>query len=500
MAKSKFDRLLGAQLGFEDDDTVTTGDAEEIIMSAAVQPEDDMVDMQSDATQIEEAITTSAAVTDDSVALQEVGDALSQSTESGGLSADAAVYARLAIRGIVGRHSVALADAMIPSMESFGGSSSRARATASMEGAITEALKSFWNAIVAKMKKLFAYVKNWIMKVFGAAPKLKARAVAIGKKAANITGAAEEKTMDLSLVHQLQLKGKAPTPADATATAKELGLIVAGSLGNKTSGMYEGVFTEFDEILTKVDAMDGNKSAASASGKTAAVGATTVSDYYSVHHAETSDKVTAKITAVLAAASNGKADKQATEPTRWGNDLTVTQSDALFGDKMLVKTVSKMARAAAPGANGAAGATNDSFTLARYTRDCHLRITDTLAKPKDNDNSGSFKTLSSSDIRNLCNEVEDICDSVITYKKSWENREKYFAKMDSAAKKAIANAEKDKDDVGVKPRLVKDMALGMSTAMRVGVSYETSLVTYSLAVGRGLLTWCERSLSQYKSS
>ena len=50
MAKSKFDRLLGAQLGFEDDDTVTTGDEE--IISAAAQPESDIADMAPDAAEI----------------------------------------------------------------------------------------------------------------------------------------------------------------------------------------------------------------------------------------------------------------------------------------------------------------------------------------------------------------------------------------------------------------------------------------------------------------
>ncbi len=483
MAKSKFDRLLGAQLGFEDGDTATTGDADEIL-SAAAQPESDIADMAPDVAEMEEASSTAEALTDSSAELEEVAEALSASAAAGGISTEAAVYARLAIRGIVGRHSMALADAMVPSMESFGGSSSRARATASMEGAITEALKSFWNAIVAKMKKLFAYVKNWVMKVFGAAPKLKARAEAISKKASNITGAAEEKTMDLSLVHQLQIGGKAPDPTAAVGVAKELGKVTSGALGSKTSGQYEGVFTAFEEMLDEVDKM------------TPADTITTVAAYYQANAATTSKKVVDKLNEVLDAASTGLTLATDADPTRWGQGVTVTSNKAkpLFGDKMIARTDSGLRH----GVVG--GATDTSYTLARRTRDTHLRIVDTLAKPKDVDNSGSFKTLSSSDIKNLCNEVEDMCDSVITYKKSWEAREKYFGKMDTSAKKAIANAEKDKDEKGIKPRLVKDVALGMSTAMRAGVTYETSLMTYTLAVGRSLLTWCERSLAQYKSS
>ena len=489
MAKSKFDRLLGAQLGFEDGDTTTTGDEE--ILSAAAQPESDIADMAPDVAEMEEASSTADALTDSSAELEEVAEALSASAAAGGISTEAAVYARLAIRGIVGRHSMALADAMVPSMESFGGSSSRARATASMEGAITEALKSFWNAIVAKMKKLFAYVKNWIMKVFGAAPKLKARAVAIAKKASNITGAAEEKTMDLSLVHQLQIGGKAPDTGKAVSEIKTLSKLVSSALGGKTSGQYEKVFYAYEEILSGVEAMTiVKKSTNGVVGEYKTLG-----DYYHSAASDMANNITGMAAKAMTDATDGVQLQTDDDSARWGSDVTVTSTKAnpLFGDKMIVTTT--------PTTKQTANATAvESFTLARFSRDTHIRITDVMAKPRDVDNNGSFKTLSSSDIRTICAEVEDICDSVISYKKSWEAREKYFAKMDSTAKKAIANAEKDKDEVGIKPRLVKDIALGMSSAMRVGVNYETALMTYVLAVGRGVLTWCERSVSQYKSS
>ena len=474
MAKSKFDRLLGAQLGLEDDDTTTTGDEE--ILSAAAQPESDMADMAPDVAEMEEASDTAEALTDSSAELEEVAEALSASAKAGGISTESAVYARLAIRGIVGRHSMALADAMVPSMESFGGSSSRQRATASMEGAIVEALKSFWNAIVAKMKKLFAYVKNWIMKVFGAAPKLKARAIAIGKKAANITGAAEEKTMDLSLVHQLQVDSKAPPTAAAVGHAKDLSKVVSAALGNATSGSYEAMFTKFETLLDDVDKV------------TIAKGVSTLQDHYKGAGKATVDAVELAVIDANLKATAGLTLTKSTDAARWGTDVEVNVTANSFGDKIIAVSESTTKT------------TTDGFTIARYVRNCNVRITDHSTKPKDVDNNGSFKTLSSSEIRSLCDEVEDICDSIITYKKSWESRDKQFNKMDSSAKKAINAAEKDKDEVTVKPRLVKDAATAMSAALRYGINYETSLITYSLAVGRALLTWCERSVAQYKSS
>lgn len=469
MAKSKFDRLLGAQLGLEDDDTTTTGDEE--ILSAEAQPESDMADMAPDVAEMEEASSTAEALTDSSADLEEVAEALSASAAAGGISTESAVYARLAIRGIVGRHSMALADAMVPSMESFGGSSSRARATASMEGAIVEALKSFWNAIVAKMKKLFAYVKNWVMKVFGAAPKLKARAEAIAKKTQNITGAAEEKTMDLSLMHQLHIGGKAPPPAAMLTTLKAVGGVAENALGSKTSGNYSKLAEDYDTMLSEAENADYSK-----------VTETTVQAYHKVH---TKQVVTDSIAFGKGLIPNGSS--ASTDP-RWGTDVEAHLGNEGFGGKAVVVQISTLAPA------------NDNFTLARFARGTSVRIVDHAAKPKDIDNSGSFKTLSSSEIRTACDEVVDICDSIITYKKSWEAREKQFDKIDKSAKKAIASADKDKDDAGIKPRVIKDIALGASSMERIGVNYETQLVNYLMACARSILIWCERSMSQYKSS
>lgn len=469
MAKSKFDRLLGAQLGFEDDDTIATGDEE--IISAAAQPESDIADMAPDVAEMEEASSTAEALTEDSANLEEVAEALSASAAAGGISAESAVYARLAIRGIVGRHSVALADAMVPSMESFGGSSSRARATASMEGAIVEALKSFWNAIVAKMKKLYAYVKNWIMKVFGAAPKLKARAEAIAKKTQNITGAAEEKTMDLSLMHQLHINGKAPLPAVMLTTLKAVSGVAETALGSKTSGQYSKLAEGCDALLSEAENADYS-----------AVTSTTLQDFHKKHTKQVVTDAIATANAMVPPGSTASSDD------RWGTDVEAHLGNEGFGGKAVVTQISKLAPA------------NDNFTFARFARGTSVRIVDHAAKPKDIDNSGSFKTLSSSEIRSACDEVVDICDSIITYKKSWEAREKQFDKIDKAAKKAIASADKDKDEAGVKPRVVKDIALGASSMERIGVNYETQLVNYLLACSRSILTWCERSMSQYKAS
>jgi hypothetical protein len=95
-------------------------------------------------------------------------------------------------------------------------------------------------------------------------------------------------------------------------------------------------------------------------------------------------------------------------------------------------------------------------------------------------------------------ELSDVCDHIMTYRKAWEARDKQFNKMDSAAKKAIANAEKDKDAGNVKTRLVKDVALGLSSMYQLGIRFENQFIQYLLNVGRALISWVERSMSQYK--
>lgn len=423
--------------------------------------------------------------------LEEIEDAVISAEANGGLTRESAVFAHLAMKAAMGAsdYDYFVRSSKIPSMESFnGGSTSRQRyTTITLEG-IGAALRGFWDAIVRQVKKMWAAVKNWYLKVLDAAPRMKKRAEALAKRSSDITGAAEEKSFDMGGLHQLQLKGKAPDPSSAVATLKTLSKGADFYLGSETSGEYEKAFDMFEEVIEYVADIDSERLARSK----------LVKDVASFYEAtgmivdlgkgpDAARKLIGVIDEYVKRSKQSGGGGKAVEggPKRFGEDLDVTGSDELFGGKQVAFFVPKK------------GTTN---TLVRLVRNSGTRFIDVKEKPKDLDSSGSFKTLSSSDIRSLMDELSDICDHIMTYKKAWEARDKQFSKMDNAAKKAIANTEKDKDAGNLKTRIVKDVALGMSSMYQQGIRFENQLIQYCLNVGRALITWVERSLSQYKGA
>lgn len=424
--------------------------------------------------------------------LEEIEDAVISAEANGGLTRESAVFAHLAMKAAMGAsdYEYFVRSSKIPSMESFnGGSTSRQRYTAITLEGIGAALRGFWDAIVRQIKKMWAAVKNWYLKVLDAAPRMKKRAEALAKKSSDITGAAEEKSFEMGSMHQLHIAGKGPDAGKASTVLKELSGIADDTLGSKTSGEYEGMFEDFEELMDDVSNVD-TKALETANIKT-------VNDFYRkeatgstltkcANGANTLNKaLNDYVTVSKSAVGSGSVDGAS---KRFGTDISVSGSGEMFGGKCIaVFAPNKDLKTA-----------GNEITLNRFVRNTGLRFIDFKEKAKDIDGTGTFKTLSASDIRTLMDELSDICDHIITYKKAWEARDKQFSKMDAAAKKAVSAVEKDKDSGNVKTRIVKDIALGMSAIYQQGIRYENQLIQYLLNVGRALIAWVERSFSQYK--
>ena len=479
-------RALGVQLGLEDgDDTPEMSEAASenaAISESAVEV--------ADAT--DEVVADDQAATELSEAhekLEEVSEAIAEASENGGISKEAAVFAHLAIKNACGRFYGPAFAAAVPSVESFYGDSGRRRNTQIALEGIGQMLKSFWQAIVRQIKKMWASVRNWYERVLGAAPRLKKKAQSLLAKSGNANGTAEEKDMDLNLMHALNISGKAPKPSDAVSHIKALATTTSAALGDETNGKYEGVFEDFEKLIDAVEGLGDDKfkdkPAVPASGTTQGTTAYTAPKDLATAYSSFSNELTQVYETVrdrvmkpmtVSGTKNGSND-------RFGTDLDYKQTNEMLGGSAIIVIEP---RGTAPA---------EKVKVMRRTGP---RFATYAVKPKDVDNSGSFKTMSGAEIRMVTEEVSDVCDHIITYKKSWEMREKTEKKMEAAANKAIANLEKDKDAPALKVRLIKDLASGTYGFLQNTVAFETHLINYSLKTCGALLNWCERSLAQYK--
>jgi len=475
-------RVMNIQLGLASDDETPElgGDVEAVAETAAVA--EGAVEVADATDEVVEADQTVDELSEAHENLEEVSEALEEAAANGGISQESARFAHLAIKAACGRfYSPAIASAL-PSVESFTGSSSRQRNTTIALESVGTMLRSFWDAIVRQIKKLWATVKNWYLKVLDAAPRLKKKAESLAKRSTDLTGAPEEKNIDLGLMNQLHINGKAPTPQDAVKLLSALSKTADVTLGDSTSGSYEKVFDEFEAMLEAAADVEDSK----------LNGLKTVEEVYSkdvISTGGTSPKslgvaIVDFATRSARALGNLPKGNAGDVKARWGDDVSVDMYGEIFGGRGIICMEPSKG--------------NPNQTFARMARITGIRFTDYLAKPKDVDGTGSFKTLSSSEIRSICDEISDCCDHVMTYKKAWEKRDKEQSKMDAAAKKAIATVEKDKDAPALKVRIVKDVANGLASYWQIGVRFDTQFINYLLAVSRSMFTWVERSIAQYK--
>lgn len=478
---------LGRHVSLLDEDTPDTpidnGEVavEEEVSAPIVEATEETAEVEAEDIGAEQAM-------DSTEVLEEVEDAVVAAEADGGLDRQSAVFAHLAMKAAMGKadYDHFVRSSKIPSVESYnGGSSSRQRYTAITKEGIGTALRGFWEAIVRQIKKMWAAVKNWYLKVLDAAPRMKARAEALSKKSGDITGSPTEKTFDMAGISQLGLDGKAPDPSKANAVMKHLSSVSGKTLDTETSGLYDKLFDRFEETIESVSDMeskDFEKAGIDSASKFLDVAVSARIDNKGFKGTKTMvDDLTVMVNAFEKEVGANKSVDGGEK--RFGKDLTVKGGDQIFGGKQIAVMMPK-----------------ERTTIVKLARNSGFRFIDFKEKPKDVDGTGTWKTLSGSDIRSLMDELVDICDHIMTYKKSWENRDKQFNKMDTAAKKAIANTEKDKDSSNVKARVVKDVALGMSAVYQIGIRFENQLIQYLLAVGRTTITWVERSLAQYKSA
>lgn len=509
MAKSNIARRLGAFYGIEDgDETTNTEVGEQPIADEVSAPVADVAEAAAEVAEEEEALadlTTDAEQTEDLQGAVEVATNYAEEA----MSAESAAWVRLALHQITGKYGIT-SDVM-PSLEAFGGTSGRRAATrATLEG-ISDFLKKIWNAIKAQIQKVWAYMKNWYLKVLDAAPRLKKKAEAVSKRSENLTGSPESKDVSGSL-KQLHIAGKAPSGGDLAAKFKLISEQTKASLGDKTAGSYEKLFEKYENQINEMANDDLKNFGAGRSNKTADISRESIGSYVMSLEVNANDRLAAagdeisrlnglnaeqkkKLDELAAFQAKVLAEQEALKaasraaPGQFGDEASGEASPELPGGKA-VWTISPKDKE------------NAEFKV--RVRNTYMKFTDFLQKPKEVDSTGDFKTFSSSDIQSICDSIMEICDHIIDYKKAWEKRDKYTAKMKSAVDKAINNADKEKPGDGeeaavkLKRSLITELAKGLQKVWSSGSSFESALINYGISVSRAALSVCEASIAQYK--
>ena len=155
--------------------------------------------------QIEEAVEVSEA-------LDEYQEALESIAGQGGLDRNGAMILQIGMEQLCGRVGIEMsagsAGINMPSMESFGGASSRIQATKLAMESVKETAKKVWEAIIAAIKRAGEWLKNFWKTLTDSNHRLKGRAEKIKAAVASVKGGAEGEIENAGLADKLHINGK----------------------------------------------------------------------------------------------------------------------------------------------------------------------------------------------------------------------------------------------------------------------------------------------------
>lgn len=165
----------------------------------------------------------------DNDTLDSIADKMEATQATGGMDAPTAEIAQVAVEHLVQRLNIRHTR-VIPAMESFGGESSRIKATQLAVENIREQTKSVMQALYNLLVKAYEFVKNFIKSALDANVRLKARAEQMLKALEKVQGTAAKETLDeVGFAADLAIEGK------VTAKSTTDALIGTGSFIEGTS-------------------------------------------------------------------------------------------------------------------------------------------------------------------------------------------------------------------------------------------------------------------------
>ena len=411
---------------------------------------------------------------------EEVEDTVAQ---EGALDATSARLLKVALSNIVGK---AHAKKTLPATESYSGGRQAGREATriALEG-IKETLKQFWEAIKAQFKKVYQKVKDWMVKTFSAAKKLKERAEALQNKASSTVGSIEDKSFSFGQTKTIAVDGKYNDPNTVTSGLHDIRNWIVGNLTVQKSEQYENAVESASTAIEKAvkDIADDLKSGGGSAKS----------------HAQLGDAAMTKALkdlgsigiSPLGTISNIEPKQLEMYGGGKGSTDKVAQSKSLPGGKALIAVIPDFTHAV------------DADGVLEWTK--HIKNTRVVLgndkyNPRDV-TEGDVKTLTTSQIDKVCDDVIEIAEISYTYEKAWERRDKFQSKLEREVDQIVKEVDQedhDKVDSTVQ-RAVRQYAEAFTASVRRRTTFESQFISYALNTASAMLNYSERSLAQHKS-
>ncbi len=450
-------------------------DTEQTDAPVEAPPEDEsatagVTETEAAATDVAQESADADAIGDEQEQLEEVGEAVEQ--ESAGLSPEAARYLNLSLKRIVGASH---ANKIVATENYSSGRAAQEEAKRIALEGIKDTLKAFWQAIKTQLKKFYAKVKTFFVKMFSGAKKLADRAKKIQQKANDTVGTIEDKSFSFGQTKAIAVDGKYSEAGSLTSGLNEVRKWIEKNITVQKAEKYESVIDKAQsqiESAIKAVAKKGNIDAAKVDKITTQLDQAGLIDIAPLG----AGKIEPKLAEMFGGGKNG-AD-------------TIAISKSLPGGKAIVSIKASETAASAQGA--------EIEAIIKSVKNSRLVLSNDKYNPREV-SEGDVKTLTTSQIDKVCDDVIEIAESAYTYEKAWERRDNFQAKLEREIESVIKEVDSNDDTDSRAQRITRSFAESFTASVRRRTTFESQFISYALTTGNAFLNYAERSLAQHKS-
>ena len=460
---SHFERIAleAADLGYENEAPFANGEETHTVAN-------EIAEVQG--LQFEAADEDAAAeqLDDEAGQAEEVAEAVEEEVaQERALDPTAAKLLKLAFKNIVGAKH---ASNTLPATESFNGSRSEARESTriALEG-IKETLKAFWEAIKRQFQKAYDAVKSWIVKTFSAAKKLKERAEKLQSKANDTVGTIEDKSFSFGQTKQIAVDGKFSEAGALTSGLSKVKDLVKTTITELKKGKVD------DEVERLVKVVE---SSFSGSGNTRTVSASALAD--------TIKAVAGNVISGSSIPSSVGDTKKYAEQYGDINEITVNVEVGFPGGRALVHVEPKTIKS------------EDIEGVTKVLKSARVTLANDKFTPREV-SEGDVKTLTTSQVDKVCDDVIEIAEIIYSYEQQWKNRDNKINKVVKETDQMVKDFNGEDDTKDGDQRKFRNYITAQIAFLRRENNFEANVCSYGLTTSNAFLNYAERSLAQHKA-
>lgn len=204
------------------------------------------VSFQADEYPIEQADEAIIQLENAALTLESIYTLMDDAQKNGGMTADCRGFAQIALEATLLPLTLPVTE--LPSMESFGGSATKATSTRVSMEAVSEQIQKLWEMIKAALAKAFEYIVQFIQQLISKSTAIEKKADAIANAAKSIDGSPKSIQVPKHAIRYLTVANQNKDPVDLLSRTHKI-LEDSANYDRVSSDTMKNAFNKMVDVL-----------------------------------------------------------------------------------------------------------------------------------------------------------------------------------------------------------------------------------------------------------